>query len=151
MKKNFLIVLFTLCVFSVSAVNVEPYRTDNVTPASASLSFNMVGDKYTEGYLVNGFNAYTKGTMLYNLRNQYKTMTCTVGPTTRAELSKDFQVDFLVDDVLAQSVVFSGEDFPVDVEIDLNYQSKLTINFLTGYSAGQYAITNIDFKFQVIL
>lgn len=142
MKKLLVMLLILLtALMVVSAESLKPYRVSGFREASVADPIRMAGDSYTDGYYFSNWN----GTMLYNLRSQYRTMTCLVGPTEDASVNREFQIDFYVDNVLAKTVVFTGIDLPVEVEVDLNYMRQLRIQGAEGAS-NEYAITNIDFK-----
>ena len=144
MKKKVLVLLMVLLA-ALTVVNAEalkPYRVSGMDEVSVGSPVSMAGDKYTNGYYD---TSYGSATLLYNLKNQYRTMTCLVGPMDRASVNKKYQVDFYVDNVLAKTVVFTGIDLPIEVEIDLNYMRQLRVT-VASQSTNYYAITNIDFK-----
>ncbi len=145
-KKTCLIFLMVFVLISIlSAESVNPYRVIAWDEIKATDPVNMAGDAYTNGYVNNGMS---DSTLLYNLRNQYRTMTCTVGPTEKANIDRTYSVEFYVDNNLAKTVTFTGMDFPVEVEVDLNYARQLRV-FL-DYSVSRMndvvAITDIDFR-----
>lgn len=143
MKKKVLVFLMVLLA-ALTVVNAEalkPYRVSNFGEISVGTPVSMAGDKYTSGYYRS--SSYADSTLLYNLKNQYRTMTCLVGPTDNASVRDDYQIDFYVDNVLAKTVVFTGIDLPIEVEVDLNYMRQLRVSVV---GCRNYAITNIDFK-----
>ena len=146
MKKKLIMValvaLATLCALSAESLN--PYKVTGAYELSPANVLTMVGDEYSDGYATNSRPA----TLLYNLKNRYKTVTMTVGVSDDSTLDKENTLEIYVDNVLVETHVFKGGDFPEEFEIDLNYQRQLKI-VLEPYSAikkNGMILTNVDFK-----
>ena len=141
MKKILLFLLmFALITSSLFAIELKPYKASEFTTITVSNPYYMAGDEYTNGFYASYYNG---STLLYNLKNNYKTATFTVGLSDSVNLNNSATVSFYVDGVSVKTLKIIAGDFPEEVEINLNYQRQLKI---TSTGSSYVVITNIDFK-----
>ena len=102
----------------------------------------MVGDEYDNGYFaVDNFNE-ADAVLLYNLRNKYKVLSCIIGPTDNTRIGKQVWFRFTVDNEKVAEYTLKGGDFPIEIEVDLNYGRQLKFEF----GGNEAMITEMDFK-----
>ena len=145
-KKVFVFVLCTLLFMGVlGAAKLTPYRTEGTCDKIDSTNpVYIMGEPYNNGYRVErGSGNYNYSfTQLYNLKNNYRSLTCTIGPSDNVEIGKNLTFEFYVDNEKIATYKCVGGGFPEDIEVPLNYGRQLKL-YVSGKNA---IISNMNFK-----
>lgn len=143
-KKVFVLVLCTLLFMGVlGAAKLTPYRTEgSCSKIESANPVYIMGESYNNGYRVNGYYNDSSFTQLYNLKNNYRILTCTIGPSDDVGIGRNLTFEFYVDNVKIATYKCVGGGFPEDIEVPLNYGRQLKL-YISGNAA---IISNMDFK-----
>lgn len=95
-------------------------------------SFNMAGEKYSDGLVFNERNQYA----LFNLNSKYQTIECTIGHTGSQDYEKT--ISFVVDGKIIQEVTLEPQCMPKKVSIPVQYGLQLKI--MTNDNYGNWDI-----------
>ncbi len=103
-----------------------PYDESNCYTylASEGQSFEMSGEKYSNGFAFRDFWGGKNGNALFNLNGKYSTIECTIGHAV-GQNSKS--VSFIVDGRTVKEVELEDEALPKTVSIPINYGLQLKI------------------------
>lgn len=144
-KKVFVLVLCTLLFMGMlGAAKLTPYRTEGGCGKIDSTNpVYIMGEPYNNGYRVEWRNYnHNSFTQLYNLKNNYRSLTCTIGPSDDVGIGQNLTFEFYVDNEKIATYKCVGGGFPEDIEVPLNYGRQLKL-----YVEGENAIiSNMDFK-----
>lgn len=143
-KKVFVLVLCTLLFMGVlGAAKLTPYRTEGWCGKIESANpVYIMGEPYNNGYRVISTWQGDWFTQLYNLKNNYRSLTCTIGPSDNVEIGQNLTFEFYVDNEKIATYKCVGGGFPEDIEVPLNYGRQLKL-YVEGTNA---IISNMDFK-----
>ena len=134
-----IVAVFACC--SLFADFITPYRTEgDYRTLSDNETRRMVGDEYDNGYCADDY--YYNGVFLYNLRNKYKVLSCIIGPNDNTRIGNQVWFRFTVDNEKVAEYTLKGGDFPIEMEVDLNYGRQLKLEF----GGNEAMITEMDFK-----
>lgn len=141
-KKVFVLVLCTLLFMGVlGAAKLTPYRTEgNCSKIDSTNPVYIMGEPYNNGYRAVGYSYWF--TQLYNLKNNYRSLTCTIGPSDDVGIGRNLTFEFYVDNEKIATYKCVGGGFPEDIEVPLNYGRQLKLH-VDGDNA---IISNMDFK-----
>ena len=124
----------------LGAAKLTPYRTEgSCSKIDSAKPVYIMGEPYNNGYIVGRSGAFTQ---LYNLKNNYRSLTCTIGPSDNVEIGKNLTFEFYVDNEKIATYKCVGGGFPEDIEVPLNYGRQLKL-YIRG---GAAIISNMDFK-----
>lgn len=124
----------------LGAAKLTPYRTEgSCNKIDSTNPVYIMGEPYNNGYIVGRYDAFTQ---LYNLKNNYRSLTCTIGPSDNVRIGENLTFEFYVDNEKIATYKCVGGGFPEDIEVPLNYGRQLKL-YVSGKNA---IISNMDFK-----
>lgn len=115
----------------------EPYESSlfEAYTSTNGKSFEMAGDKYTNGFTIG------RGTALFNLKNKYSSMEFSVGHASLDSWEKT--IKFIVDDKVVKEIILEENCMPQTYTIPLNYGTQLKVS---SSSTGDVGVGNIIVK-----
>lgn len=117
----------------------SPYDSKNCTIylSSEGDSFEMSGEKYSNGFAFRDFWGGKSGNALFNLNSKYSTIECTIGHAV-GQNSKS--VSFIVDGRTVNEIELEDEALPKTVSIPVNYGLQLKIVGDGGIGIGNMTV-----------
>lgn len=103
---------------------LEAYSSEGYTKYTNGENFNMGGTKYTNGFILEGYNGIVIGEAIFNLNGKYKSITFDVGHVDGSD-QRDASFQIYVDDKLIDEYTVGYGDLPQKITIPLNYALKL--------------------------
>lgn len=145
MRKKFFVSALWLFVFLevLGAVQLTPYRTEgNCGKIDSSNPVYIMGEPCNNGFKAGTGWEGNSFTQLYNLKNNYRVLSCTIAPSDDVGIGQKLTFEFYVDNEKIASYSIAGGGFPEEIEIPLNYGRQLKL-----YVGGDHAvISDMDFK-----
>lgn len=138
MKKRIVVLLVVAMIAtSLFASELAPYKCSEAKRLGWNNSCTLKGEVLKSGLL--GYNRV--GYALYNLNNNYRELSVTIGIKDDYRSSGSASVSFYVDGIKLNSYTFSKGDNNINAVIDLGYRQQLKIVIDEGI-----VLCNFDFK-----
>lgn len=113
----------------------SPYQS---TGFSTPVSFNMAGDTYRNGFVLNHY-----GYALFNLHGDYTTLEFDLCHVDDSATHSDGIISFYLNGDFLQQITITPEDMPRHISIPLDNTPQLKIEMNPGDAGTQYGLANV--------